>query len=151
MSYRHLFTVLLLFGCSTLFGQTVTIQTGGTWNILITSVATPGNNPINNIESPVNQASLKVKYSGDWIVYVNKADVSWHNNFRLYVQRTGDGNGGGSISDGGTYQLIIDSATLFFQGNKNRNAIDVQYLLTSSGSVPASYYVTSVEYTIVGL
>ncbi|MBN1781905.1 hypothetical protein JW948_12310 [bacterium] len=149
-SVAHLAITAVLFAVTMTRGQNVSIQKGGDWVITVGSVTTPGDNPVGTYESLADQVTLRVQYGGDWIVYINKNDVNWHANFYLERQRTSDGNGGGSISGGDSYDPITGTVTQFFQGNKNRNGIDIQYRLSATGAVTADTYTTTIEFTITG-
>lgn len=100
--------------------------------ILIDSVSIPG--------SPPNTYRIDVK----------KTDTIWDATFELFVKRTGDGDGVGSIAGGTTYQQITDTDAQFFTGDKERANIPLQFQLAGvSVSISPDSYVTTVTLTII--
>lgn len=85
-----------------------------------------------------------------WRVDVRKLDVTWHTSFSLYVRRTSDGVGTGSISGGTNYQKVTNTDQSFFTGSNNRYRINVQCKLTGvSLSIPPGEYTTTLVFTVV--
>jgi hypothetical protein len=83
-------------------------------------------------------------------VDVKKSDTNWHANFQLYVRRTSDGSGSGSISGGTSYQEITDTDQSFFNGTLDRSNITGQLELTGvTVQIPVDTYTTTVYYTVV--
>ncbi len=82
-------------------------------------------------------------------VSVRKLDTSWPAGVTLYVRRTGDGTGSGSISGGTTYQQVTNADMAFFNGRRNRTGVTVQFQITSvSLSVDPASYLTTVVFTV---
>lgn len=127
----------------------------GSWSETIDALdlqAGAGSDLIDTYESASNEISIQIVSPANWRVDVRKSDITWHSNFQLYVRRTSDGTGGGSISGGTTYQEVTDTDQSFFTGNKNRNSVDVQLRLTGvSIQIPPGTYTTTVYYTVVDL
>lgn len=68
----------------------------------------------------------------------------------LFVKRTSDGTGGGTISGGTTYQQITDTDQSFFTGTGGKKAVTIEFKLDNvSVQIPFGTYTTSVIYTIV--
>ena len=78
-------------------------------------------------------------------------DSSWHNDLIVYVKRTSDGQGGGSISGGLDYVFVLTiGQALFFSGKGDRSNIAVQYKVTGmSVDVSPATYNTTVVFTVV--
>ena len=67
----------------------------------------------------------------------------------MYVQRTSDGSGSGSIAGGTSYQEVTDTDVKLFWGQNNRSGIDLQLQLTGvSIQVAPDTYTTTVYYTV---
>jgi hypothetical protein len=68
----------------------------------------------------------------------------------LYVKRTGDGTGGGSILGGDSYQEVTTSDVSFFSGAGDRTAVNIQLKVTGASlSMLPNIYSTSIIYTVV--
>jgi len=86
----------------------------------------------------------------NWRVDVKRTDSTWHGDFKLWVKRTGDGSGGGTIAGGGAYQEVGTAYSGFFSGTGDRNDIRVQLKLSGvSVQVPPHAYSASITYTVV--
>lgn len=101
-------------------------------------------------ESATDQIGIEIRQTGStWRVDIKKVDTNWHGNFHLFVRRTSNGSGSGSISGGTTYQEITDADQAFFNGSSTRNFIDIQLRLEGvSVQVPQDSYSTTVYYTV---
>jgi hypothetical protein len=87
--------------------------------------------------------------AGNWALDVKKLDATWHNNLHLYIMRTSDGSGLGTISGGATYQELTDANLSFFSGSNDRSNINIQLKLTGvTITVPPNVYNTTVYYTV---
>lgn len=106
---------------------------------------------IGDEESATNATVLKVtKCTGlNWRIDVKRVDNTWNSNIILYVQRTSDGIGPGTVSGGTSYIPVDTTNTQFFSGSENNDQIAIQYKLSSSVSVPPNTYKTTVSFTIV--
>ncbi len=132
----------------------ISISATGSWSETIDSSdlqAGAGSDLIDTYESATNAVSINISdTAGSWEVYVEKLDTNWRSDLHLYIQRTSDGEGSGSIADGGTYQEVTGSQ-LFFSGIGDRSAITVQLeLMGVSIQVPPDTYKTTVCYTVSG-
>jgi hypothetical protein len=84
-----------------------------------------------------------------WRVDVQKLDGNWHSSFHLYVKRTTDGVGDGSISGGLTYQEITALNQGFYTGTKTKAGVSIRFQLTGvSIQVPPGVYTTTVIFTV---
>jgi len=110
----------------------------------------PGSDLISTYESASNVGIVDISSTaGNWAMVVKKTDTNWHGNFHLYVKRTSNGSGSGTISGGTAYQEITDINQNFFSGNSDRNSINVQLELTGvSIQVPPTVYTTTIYYTV---
>lgn len=149
-----LITFILLFFTK---AEAIDISATGSWSDTIDASdlqAGAGSNLIDTYESVAGATALTISNTtgnGDnWRVDVRRTDTTWHGNFHLYVKRTSDGTGGGSISGGLDYIEITTIDSQFFSGAGDRNSISLRYQLTGmSVSVPPNAYSTTVTYTIV--
>lgn len=111
-----------------------------------------GKNLIDNHESARDAIEIDIDtfLEGDWMIDVNKVDTNWHSSFNLYVKRTSDGSGSGSISGGTSYQEATHVNETFFSRRHDRSNIHVQFKLSGvSIQVPPNTYSTMVYYTVV--
>ena len=159
--------ICLITICFVIFLLLLSAQTGGIsisatgdWTETIDAfdlVSGAGSDLIDTYESIANATVLTITAAGGgggkpWRIDVKRTDSNWHTDFTLYVRRTSDGTGPGSISGGLSYIEIVTTDSSFFSGVDNRSGIDVQYELTGmSVSVPPAIYSTTVTYTVVKL
>jgi len=133
------------------------VKVTGTWSETIDNtdlVGGAGTDLISTYESAANACDIDITGAAkkNWRVDINKVDTLWHTNLHLYVRRTADGTGGGTISGGTTYQEITDVSQTFFSGYDNLRNITIQHQLTGvSVQVGPNTYSTEIYYTIVSL
>lgn len=151
---RHI-VLLLLFLLISSYGicWAVSITLTGSWDETIDALdlqAGAGSDLIDTYESASNTVAIDIIAPTNWRVDVKKSDTNWHANFQLYVRRTSDGSGSGSISGGTSYQEITDTDQSFFNGTIDRSNITGQLELTGvSVQIPVDTYTTTVYYTVV--
>ncbi len=102
-------------------------------------------------ESATDATVLDVNPSSEFYrVDVHRSDINWPSSLTLYIKRTSDGTGGGSISFGKTYREVTPTDASFFNGYLSRSGINVQYKVTGmSIDIPPETYSTTVVFTIV--
>jgi len=132
------------------------IEAFGGWNQSIgaSDLSAGAGSDLNSTYSSVNNSTL-INITGaqgvnrDWRVDVNRVGGSWDANLRIYVRRTGDGTGTGTVSDGLNYIEATTTGNYFFQGSDLRSSIPVQYQLQGASlNVLANTYNTSVVFTV---
>jgi len=134
----------------------VFIDVTGSWSLSIDAsdlVAGAGSDLIDTYESASDEVHIDISVWGrgsrSWRVDVRKSDSSWHGNYHLYVRRTSNGSGWGSISGGTSYQEVTDTDQSFFSGNWGRSNIHIQLRLSGvSVQIPPNTYTTTVIYTV---
>lgn len=139
----------------------IDISATGGWSKTVNEadlISGAGSNLVDTYESSTNASTINISNCIDdqdeWKVDVKRDDTgSWPISLILYVRRTSDGTGGGSISGGLSYTEInptIDSQ--FFEGRGDRNNITVQYKLTgmSVGITPGNRS-TTITFTVVDI
>jgi hypothetical protein len=111
-----------------------------------------GSDLVSTYESAADQVSIDI---GDaptesWRVDVRKVDTDWHGDLILYIRRTSDGSGSGSIAGGTSYQQISSTYQEFFSGNLGRSGVAAQLMLDGvSAGIGCGNYLTTVYYTVV--
>lgn len=146
--------------------QQVTITVTGSWSLTIGSSDLQGGagSDLNSTyQSATNQVSINIDkvvngnfwdwfVNYNWRVDVEKQDTNWDSRLQLWVHRSGNGFGFGSISGGTNYQQVTNSTTSFFSGSRRRFWITIQYELRNvSVQVPVDTYSTLVIYTVTEL
>jgi hypothetical protein len=137
--------------------EAIDITATGSWNKTIDTsdlASGAGSDLVGIYESTVNATVLTVLNTtgntDNWRIDVRRSDSTWHGDFILYIQRTSDGTGGGSISGGLSYITIGTTDSQFFSGAGDRSSVNLQYKLTGmSVSIPPNTYSTTVVFTIV--
>lgn len=132
------------------------ISVTGSWSETINSLdlqAGAGSDLISTYESSSDQVSISISdTSGNWRVDIKKIDTNWHNDLHLFVKRTSDGSGFGSISGGESYQEILDTYQTFFNGSGDGSNIHIQQKLSGvSVQIPPDSYGVTIYYTVVDI
>jgi hypothetical protein len=139
--------------------QAIDISASGGWTETIDEadlVSGAGSDLIDTYQSITNATTANISNCADdsdnWEIDVRRVDGTWDGDFTLYVKRTSDGEGSGSISGGISYIEITTTDTQFFTGAGNRNNVDLQYELTGmSISASPENYSTIVVFTVVDI
>jgi hypothetical protein len=111
-----------------------------------------GSDLVSTYESAADQVSIDIADAPteSWRVDVRKVDTDWHGDLSLYVRRTSDGSGSGSIAGGASYQQISSTYQEFFSGSLDRSGITAQLMLDGvSAAMGCGNYLTTVYYTVV--
>jgi len=127
------------------------IRVTGEWNYTIPSndIMEAGEDFSGNYESNLNQVYLDIEYNRSWRVSVDKNNIDWNNNIRLFTKRTGDGIGSRRVQGGKNYKRIRNQPKYFFRGERNRFYIPLQYKIERvSVILPANTYVVEIVYTL---
>jgi len=151
-------TAISLFLLSSSAEAVITITASGGWTTQVVSatnlIAGAGSDLNSTYQSTagittINIAGCKNK-SDTWRVDVSRVNATWDASLSVYVRRTSDGTGTGSITGGLTYIQVTTANTAFFNGAGDRTTVGVQYQVTGvSLNVPPSNNSTSVVFTIV--
>lgn len=140
--------------------EAIDITATGGWSETINEadlVSGAGSSLLDTYESATGASVIDITNAVDkkdnWRVDVRRVDGGgWHGDFTVYVKRTSDGNGQGSISGGLSYIEVTTTDTEFFSGAGNLWNIDVQYQLTGmSIYVLPNNYSTTVIFTVVDI
>lgn len=137
--------------------EAIDVTATGSWNRTVDAsdlASGAGSDLVGIYESAVNATALTILNTtgntDNWRTDVRRSDGTWHGNFILYIQRTSDGTGGGSISGGLSYTVIGTTDSQFFAGAGDRSSVNLQYKLTGmSVSIPPNTYSTTVVFTVV--
>lgn len=137
---------------SSVTGEAADIIASGGWSTVIgpSDLIGGAGTDIGDKESAPSATFLTVSATGfNWRVDVRRSDLAWNSNLVLYVQRTSDGTGSGTVFGGTSYAPVGIVDASLFSGNGSRANIGVQYRLHSSVLVPIGTYSTTVVYTVV--
>ena len=136
-------------------GQAPTLPGNWTYNVPGADITEAGNNFTGTYESAANQMIFNRNSPGiyypNWSITVNKSDVLWNANIKLWIRRTGNGTSvsGATISNGAGYQEIVNTPTSFFSGYKEVNEVPLQLKFTGiSVVVPVNTYSTILTFTV---
>lgn len=140
--------------------EAIDISAAGGWNETVNQsdlVAGAGSQLIDTYEGTTGGTVIDVSNCTDdadnWRVDVRRIDDGdWHGDFILYVKRTSDGSGSGSVSGGLSYVEITTTDTQLFIGAGDRDGMELQYRLTgmSTAASPDNYSQTIV-FTVVDI
>lgn len=128
-----------------------TIRITGDWNFSIPSsdIKEAGEDFSGSYESNLNQVYIDVESNKTWTVLVQKNNIDWNNDLRIYVKRSGDGIGSKKVTGGKNYRRIRNKSNNFFKGDKDRLFIPLQYKVDRvSVTIPANTYIVEIVYTL---
>lgn len=153
-----LICVVLLSSQSPLYAIDI-YATGGWTNLVINSShlrGGAGSDLADSFESNADATMINITGTSDtsdiWEVKIRKSASSWTSDATLYVERTGDGSGAGSIDEGTSYMAVGESDVTFFSGSGDRTNVPVRYKISGlSISVPTGTYSALITFTVVDI
>jgi hypothetical protein len=140
--------------------EAIDLSATGGWNETVNEldlISGAGSNLVDTYESTTEATNITISNctddSDNWRVDVRRVDEGgWHGDFTLYVKRTSEGAGSGSISGELFYIEITFTDTPFFSGSGDRSNINIRYQLTGmSIDVSPNNYHTTVIFTVVDI
>jgi len=135
-------------------GRAINVSVTGDWTLVIDEndlQAGPGSDLNPQYPSAADQITIDITQTGkNWTVNIQGSVTNWYSGLSVYVRRTSDGSGSGSISGGTGWMQVTLGSQQFFTGNKRRLGINVQCGLTGmSIQVPPDIYSGTITYTVV--
>ncbi|MBN2735873.1 MAG: hypothetical protein JXR70_02755 [Spirochaetales bacterium] len=161
MKRKVLLSIILIIGIGFSFqvfaAPKLSLRVTGKWTLKIDDTkltGLAGSDFPGFFESALAQVDVDVtKTQGDasaWTMYVSKADSNWDTDVLVYIKRTADGSGAGSIAGGTSYQLLTNSDVVFFTGTGDRTGIKIQFRLDFLvEDINVDDYVTGINYTVI--
>ena len=140
--------------------EAIDLSATGGWSETVDEtdlVSGAGSDLVDTYESTTDATTMTIyNCTGDtdnWRLDVRRIDEGgWHQDFTLYVKRTSDGNGNGSISGGLSYIEITTTDTQLFSGAGDRSNISIQYKLTGmSINVLPDTYSKTITFTVADI
>jgi hypothetical protein len=140
--------------------EAIDLSATGGWNGTVNEadlISGAGSNLVDTYESTTEATNITISNctddSDNWRVDVRRVDEGgWHGDFALYVKRTSEGTGNGSISGELSYIAITSTDIPFFSGAGDRSNVNIQYQLSGmSVSVSPDHYNTTVIFTVVDI
>ena len=146
--------VLLALAAARFAAAAVGISVFGQWQISIGSenlINGAGSDLRREFESSLDAFSVDITGKpGRWRVEVRLGKAAWHDQLNLSIRRTGDGTGGGTVSGGREYQVLLNRNEVFFSGDDDKAGVPVQLKLTGvSLQIPPRVYRAKVWYTVL--
>ncbi|MDP6116172.1 MAG: hypothetical protein QGF00_01985 [Planctomycetota bacterium] len=155
-----LLLLMPVFYCS-LAAQTPSIRVRGNWSERVNEAdltAGAGSDLESTYTSTNGQYTLRITGFGNtavqdaWRVDVRKNDTNWDTALKLFVKRTSNGFGTGTVSGGTTFQEVTNTDKTFFNGSNDRSFLRVQARVTGvSLTIPPAVYSTAIVFTIVDI
>lgn len=152
------FAALLIGGlCWQPSAWALDLSVSGSWTEIIDSndlQSGAGSDLTSETTSLSNQTDASISSttgSSDlWEVEVNRSDTNWDSGVQLWVRRTSDGTGSGSISGGASFTEVTAVDSAFFSGGGDRSGVEIELRITGLAvDVPVDTYITSVTYTVI--
>lgn len=140
----------------------MTMRITGRWTIgnidALSLTGGAGSDFVGSLESAINQIDISITKTTDpiahpWRMDIKRLDTIWAPGFRLYVRRTADGLGDGTIAGGTVYQEITEVDQSFFSGTGDRTKIELQLKLdgVQVANMHVESYSTTIYYTVTEL
>jgi hypothetical protein len=125
----------------------------GTWSRAINKydlMGGAGTDLAASYSSSNDQATADITLvTGTWSIDVRKITSNWNDELHLFIRRTSDGTGDGSVSGGSNFQEITDTDMSFFSGNLERFNIGLQFMLNGvSIRIPPANYTATIYLTV---
>lgn len=155
---KHIFFIGILLVTNLIFSQKLKVQ--GNWNKTfdVSDIYQAGLDYMSFYESKDNQSKIDItpipnsKYNKKFMrfkVFINKEDLDWHPNIKLFVKVSSNTHGN---STGTIYQEIKDYPSLFFETIGQQKKIPIKYKVSGlSVTLPAENYSVEIVYTVLNL
>lgn len=134
---KYIFLLILLV-CSTFlstssYADSLELSTSGGWFLTVNEydlTSGAGSNLKDTFLSPADATLIDVQASPkmSWTVYAKLNTSSVNTNLKVYVRRTSDGQGSGSIEGGEHFILLREGNNRFFSGIGQQKGITIQYM-----------------------
>jgi len=130
------------------------VSSVGDWTETIDAndlIAGAGSNVASQYESVSGMTTLDIANTagGSWRILARRSDGTWHGSLVLFVRRTSDGSGSGSVLGGASYVQLSTLDTEIFSGTADRSSIAVQFKLTGmSKDISPNTYSSGIIFTI---
>jgi hypothetical protein len=86
---------------------------------------------------------------GNWRVKARRSAGQWNGNITVWVRRTSDGSGSGTIGGGTTFVELGATDVDLFSGTLNRGNISLQFKVTGlNRTVPPDTYTSSIIFSV---
>jgi len=137
-----------------LSAENLKISTSGSWSLSIDQsnlISGGGNNLQSTYQSQPDATLIDIKADKNslWTVYVKRIPLP--NHLTLYVRRTSDGRGKGSIEGGENFIPLGEGYTMLFRGRDERKDVTIQYRIEGiSISISPGLRDFQIIYTVEG-
>lgn len=154
---RRTLFALVLGGLTSAPVLAMDLAVTGSWTLPITAadlVAGAGSALRTSLDGGPGDVRVDVDLTGGdddrWRLEIRRSDASWDPDLRVWVRRTGDGTGTGTIADGDTWVEVGATNSIFFEGSGDRQDVPIQLRLGGlSLEAPPAAYLTALQYTLV--
>jgi hypothetical protein len=115
-----------------LSAENLKISASGSWSLSIDQsnlISGGGSNLQSTYQSPPDATLIDIKANkkSSWAVYVRRIPLP--NHLTIYVRRTSDGRGKGTIEGGENFIPLGEGYTVLFKGRGERKDVTIQYII----------------------
>lgn len=149
------FVILIVFIFKAYKILAISITVTGSWSLTIDETdlqAGAGSDLVAQYPSASNQVIVDITQTNrPWTVTIRGTVTNWHSDMRVWVRRTGDGNGHplGSIQGGTSWQQVTLTDQYFFEGTRRRINVPIQLGVNGvSLQIPPDTYSSTIIYTV---
>ena len=133
------------------------LAASGSWSLGVdaTDLLAGAGSPLqDSYDSGGGAVALEISATGGssdaWRIDVRRATSGWDPDLHLWIRRTSDGSGPGSVSDGTSWQEVGATDSALFTGEGDRTGITVQLRITGvSLAISPDAFLATVHYTLV--
>jgi hypothetical protein len=160
-NFIYLIAIVIL---SSEYSQGQKIEVNSDWSLKISSsdildagldYPTSYMSKTGKIRFDITHNKSKERDGYDWSISIQKSDLFWDNQLKIFAKRTSDGlaysnsNYPHSVGGGEVFQEITDFNQFFFSGLRGLTDIEIQYKLEGvSVLIPAEKHEAEIIYTI---
>jgi hypothetical protein len=133
--------IVLVMMC-TAYASDLTMMGGWTENVTAANLVSGAGSDLAPLESVSGNVIVNVaNTAGTWHLKARLGAGQWNNNFTIWVKRSSDGSGSGTIAGGAGYVQLTATDAEIFTGLNDRSNISLQFKLTglTKTTLPNTY------------
>lgn len=128
------------------------LTSSGDWFESVTSANLAGGAG-SNLTQPESVAGITTltiaNAPGVWRIKARRSGISWPSGCSIWIKRTSNGSGSGSISGGNAFIELGTTDVEIFNGSQNRNGVSLQFKVTGlSVNHPPGNLSSSIIFTL---
>ncbi|MFA9372315.1 MAG: hypothetical protein ACERIH_11455 [Labilibaculum antarcticum] len=162
LNFIYLILIIIILNSEYTQGQKIEIYSDWSLKVSSSDILDAGMDYPTNYMSKTGKIKFDITHNKskerngyDWSISIQKSDLFWDNQLKIFARRTSDGfaysnaSYAHSVDGGEVFQEIEDFNQFFFSGLRGHTDMKIQYKLKGiSVLIPAEKYETEIIYTI---